>query len=132
MRLALLVLVLLASCRSRESGPPVDSTLELSSAEVKQGREACAAYVKRVCACPALANECEDARSQPKGLEMVLEVLAGKGLDAKDAADLPNARPRKNAALSKTEKREMVSAARKVVAACVSADARLDPATCPR
>jgi hypothetical protein len=113
----MLLAVGLAACQKRDQSA-ADSD-QMSEQEIAQGRDFCARYVARVCACASasaeLASACEDARSQPKAYEMVLKVIGGS-----------------EGAISRKERRLLETDARKVVAACVAADGALDPKTCPR
>jgi hypothetical protein len=132
-----LVLLVCLAPACKKAAPPEDRSLTMSAEETAQGRALCKAYVERVCACaptsPELTSQCEDARSQPEALEAVLAVLAGKG--EAGFADEAAAKAKQTGEpldLSKREKQEIVAAVRKVIKACVSADAALDPAVCPR
>lgn len=89
---------------------------ELSASEIERGRDACRIYAERVCRCadekPELATECELARARPGALEMTLEGAEGQS-SARDTAAI------------------RVSA-RQIIRSCIEADAKLDPAICPR
>jgi hypothetical protein len=108
--------VLLVACGRDAREPAERAPAPLPAAEVERGRTACAAYVERVCRCAGgqadLASECELARSRPEALELTLEVLAARGAPGDLGAAQLNAR--------------------KIIKACLEADSRLDPASCPR
>jgi hypothetical protein len=131
--LALLSLVLsVAGCKKSASdeagaadgdaGVLGDRSKSLTPEEVGQGMQLCRGYVARLCRCvelhkddAALADECDLAKSQPTGLEMTVKFLSGK-----------------EGPISTRERLESEAGARKIIAACVRADAKLDPTKCPR
>lgn len=105
-----------------DAGQLGDRSKSLTPEEVGQGMQLCRGYVARLCRCvelhkdePALAEECDLARSQPTGLEMTVKFLSGK-----------------EGPISTRERLESEAGARKIIAACVRADAKLDPTKCPR
>ena len=59
------------------SGPAVPA---ISADEAQRGRDACADYVKRICACaektPSLKQQCDLARALPDAVRLGLEVAA--------------------------------------------------------
>jgi hypothetical protein len=104
-----------------EAPPPVagDKSASLTPAEVKQGMALCEGYVKRLCACAekdaSLKSDCELAAGRPKALQMQIHLLSGG-----------------EGAISTRERLENEAGARKIIKACVAADAQLDPGKCPR
>jgi hypothetical protein len=115
----------LAGCKKDEGAPPPgpgvggDQSSSLTPAAVKQGMELCEGYVKRLCACAekdaSLAGDCELARGRPAALKMSVHLLSGG-----------------EGAISTRERLVAEAGVRKIVGACVSADAQLDPTKCPR
>jgi hypothetical protein len=119
-----LIWVALAACRKStedDVAPPRDPNEPppLEQVEKERGVTACAAYAERVCACasdqPALAEDCKLAGARPEALATALELIDGK-----------------HGKLAKLDWRAAQASARKTIKACFEADARLDPATCPR
>lgn len=116
--LGLCLLPALPGCSSHDEPEAVAPPLppNLSPSELARGREACQTYADRVCQCatsqPDLATECDLAKARPDALAMTTAGLADKH------------GPRDVAALRVS--------ARQIIKACIEADARLDPATCPR
>lgn len=104
---------------SRDGGVGGDQSKSMSPEEVGQGMQLCQGYVRRVCRCAetdaSLKDECELAKSRPEGLAMTVKFLAGS-----------------EGPISTRERLEAEAGARKVIAACVRADASLDPQRCPR
>ena len=99
-----------------------DRSKSLTPEEVGQGMQLCRGYVARLCRCadlhkdePALAEECDLSKSQPTGLEMTVKFLSGK-----------------EGPISTRERLESEAGARKIIAACVRADSKLDLTHCPR
>jgi hypothetical protein len=80
-----LALLLVGACAKKSeepapgsgSGPAVPA---LSAEEAQRGRDACADYVQKVCACaaklPAVKQQCDLARSLPDAVRLGLEVAA--------------------------------------------------------
>jgi hypothetical protein len=105
-----------------DAGVLGDLSKSLTPEEVGQGMQLCRGYVARLCRCvglhpddKALADECELAKSQPTGLEMTVKFLSGK-----------------EGPISTRERLESEAGARKIIAACVRADSKLEPTKCPR
>jgi hypothetical protein len=96
-----------------------DQAGDLSPERLTQGMELCLGYVGRVCACAgkdsAFQEECSLARGRPEALKLVIKVLAGS-----------------QGPISTTERKEQEAGAKKIIAACVRADAALDPSRCGR
>jgi hypothetical protein len=127
-RAILVAALLLAACSKSESGPGGadagavgDRSRSLTPEEVGQGMQLCRGYVQRLCRCAEqrkdakLADECELAQSQPTGLAMTVKYLTGG-----------------EGPISTRERLEAEAGARKIIAACVRADSKLDPSVCPR
>jgi hypothetical protein len=114
--LALSCLGLLA-CKG-EDKPKSEGKPAIEEAEAARGRKACEAYLERACRCaasnPALAETCEDAQGRPEALDMNLRAAVAGG------------------DLNRAKKAAVAAAARRMIAACIELDAKLDPATCPR
>jgi hypothetical protein len=122
--------LLLAACSS--PNPPASSSSsedwkdkdgkdvgKMADEEMERGLALCRGYVTRLCGCaardPSLAESCDLAKGQPQGLELHIALLHGQ-----------------KGPLSPHDHRRTQAGARKIVAACVEADAKLDPVTCPR
>ncbi len=118
--LAVALVCALTACAKRDEAPAGPRGPEpMSLAEQQRGLQACRAYAERVCRCaktdPSLAKECSLAPSRPAALEGTLEIVnKGHG----------------KAAIN--DQVATQSGARKIINECFSADAKLDPATCPR
>ena len=106
-------LLALAACSAKPAGPDASATPPLGEQELTRGREICAKYVARACACGDAG--CELAKAQPEALELQAALLAGA-----------------NGKLNGREQEITTVNLRKVIAACVAADGKLDPKTCPR
>jgi hypothetical protein len=108
----LVVVCVLAACtqdRPADTGPPI-----MEKPERDRGMEICTKYVERVCRCGD-KDICDLAKGMPQGLELHIELLDGQ-----------------RGPLNAKERGLTEQSARKIVAACVEADGRLDPKTCPR
>jgi hypothetical protein len=106
--LVLAVIVVAASaCSKREKGEPADWTAPpvMEQAEQTRGRQACDAYVERLCAC---------VEARPE-LAQLLGMINGE-----------------EGKLGKREMREAQHTARRIIKDCFEKDAALDPASCPR
>ena len=117
MRTVLALLVVLGCSRETEKKP--EGPEPMKKEERERGVQLCEGWVARVCACaekdPSLREPCDLARSQPEALRMPLALL--------DGAEGP---------LNDRERRMTEAAARKIVAACVKADAALPLERCAR
>lgn len=118
--LALGALAALSGCRKADESPagPVGPP-PMPEAERARGLEACRSYAERVCRCArtdeSLADECSMAGSRPSALEAGLRLVdegQGKFAVSAQVATQTNAR--------------------RIINRCFEADAKLDPATCPR
>jgi hypothetical protein len=112
-----LALLLLLGCTAEKTvdpGPP-----RMEKPERDRGMALCTGYVTRLCRCaesdPSLREACDLAKGMPQGLELHIELLDGQ-----------------KGALNTRERALTEQSARKAVAACVEADARLDPGKCAR
>jgi hypothetical protein len=111
-----LVLVLaLVACSKKEEPAPAPKPA-ITEPEVKRGRDACTAYVAKVCACAetvaAQKEPCKLARALPEVVELSMEVAMNgdaKRLDTLQAAD----------------------SIRKTVKTCIEETAKLPAAGCP-
>ena len=123
-RTGLILAALVAmACACQRRAPVAAEDQGVSTAMLKpeqdRGLALCTHYVERVCACaesdPTLARVCELGRGQPEALRLHLSLIHGS-----------------EGKLNDSERRLTEAAARKVIAACVKADAALSPETCPR
>jgi len=109
--------VLASGCAKESSESPKATVAAIPEEEVSRGRQACEAYVERVCACaeqhPDMAEECALSKARPKAFELNLELGTAPGL-------------------SKVELQAVKVEARKIVAGCFEADSRLADTKCPR
>jgi hypothetical protein len=82
MKRVLVAALLFAACAKKtEPPPPGEAPVPAMSAEEAQrGKDACADYVKRVCACadklPAVKSQCDLARALPEAVRLDLEISA--------------------------------------------------------
>ena len=85
MRLAI-VLVLVAAC-SKKAEDKKPAPPPLPAAEVQRDRDACKAYVDRVCGCtsPAAQKQCPLARALPDALGVALDVAMNPATERDDA-----------------------------------------------
>ena len=111
-----------AEAPAGDAGLLGDRSKSLTPEEVGQGMQLCRGYVARLCRCAdlhkentSLADECDLARAQPTGLEMTVKFLSGK-----------------EGPISTRERLESEAGARKIIAARVRGDSKLDPTLCPR
>jgi hypothetical protein len=112
-------------CGDKKEPPPgkgIGEPPPMTEVEKQRGRKACAKYAERACRCAAqhaeLVEDCRMAQSRPESLEMALRILES-GEDA-------------TGKLGAKDRRATQAAARRTIKACFDADARLDPALCPR
>jgi hypothetical protein len=75
-----LVLLALLGCAKKQEAPQETAVPAMSAEEQQRSRDACADYVKRVCACadkvPAVKQQCDLARALPDAVRLGLEVAA--------------------------------------------------------
>jgi hypothetical protein len=148
----LAVALLLFACEKTREAPPPDEHPPMADTEEERSQKLCQAYADRICRCAdkepkdlSLRDDCDLAKAEPTAVRMHLEVLHGAPLVAvgtdgqvagtKGATPAPTATAtptEKRPPLNENERRLTEASLRKVVAACVELDAKLDPAKCPR
>lgn len=83
-----LVICLAAGCKDREPAAPAERPPEIPFAELERGRDACADYVARVCACaettPAARQPCDLSRALPEAIEIGMQVASGSASSRTD------------------------------------------------
>ena len=115
-RLALALV--LAACKSRGEAPPPPEAPPpvMPASEAKRGKDACHAFVAKVCACaettPPLVEACKLARPLVDALDVALEVAANPESARRDAL-------------------QANATARKIVKECIEETAKLPGAGCP-
>jgi hypothetical protein len=109
------LLVALAACANKAADAPPPPVAPMPAAEVQRGKDACAAYLDRACACadkvPAAKEACDLARPMPEALELQLSF----------------------AIAAETKKNDVLAAqagVRKVVKACIEGAAKLATVGC--
>jgi DNA-binding transcriptional ArsR family regulator len=140
MRWLVVVTLTLAACDKGPGVPPPDEHPPMAPSEQERGAKLCQTYVDRVCACAkkdaSLADICELSKGQPSAVRMHLDVLRGAPLAPIGAngelGGRDGATTGKRPPLNESERRLTESSLRKVIAACVELDAKLDPLKCPR
>ena len=129
MRVLLLCLLALASCKKSEADAKAEATAARAQAgdnapritpeRVTQGMQLSLGYAERVCKCAATdksyEEECLLGRGRPEALKVMVRSLGGAA-----------------GPISTRERLEGEAGAEKIIAACVKADARLDPKKCSR
>jgi hypothetical protein len=112
----LLACLACVACKKSEPPPPAADLPTLSASEVQRGRDACAAYVAKVCACaeavPAMKEPCALARPLAEAIQVGADVSAGSDATRRDALQA-------NASV------------RTIVKKCIEETARLPAAGCP-
>ena len=88
-----LLLVLVGACsKSDEQAPYKPAPSLVPETELKRGRDACAAYVAKVCKCaettPSFAEQCRLAKALPEALEVDQSVGTAPGVEQKDSTSL--------------------------------------------
>lgn len=115
MKLVLSLLLVAACSKSDEPSPYKPAPSLVPDTELKRGRDACAAYVAKVCTCaetmPALAEQCRLARALPEALEVDQSVGTAPGVEHKDSVSL-------------------AFAVRKTIKSCIDATAKLPAQGC--
>jgi hypothetical protein len=116
---AWLVVALLGGCAKKEepAGGATNTPPEvIPAAEIKRGRDACEAYVAKVCTCAqtntALAEQCKLAKALPEALEVDREIGNSPELPKKDAIAI-------------------TISLRKTIKECIEQTAKLPAAGCP-
>ena len=106
----------LAACKRDEVPPAAEPPPAMPAAEAKRARDACQAYVAKVCACaeklPAMRQPCSAARAYPDAIEVQLEVGANSDTSRRDA-------------------RQTIESVRAIFKQCIEEQARLPAAGCP-
>ncbi len=71
------------SKKQAEQAPADDRPAPLPAAELQRGKDACTAYVEKICACtePAAKAECDLAKALPDALQVGLEVSTSPDSD---------------------------------------------------
>jgi hypothetical protein len=112
----LLVLLAATACKKPPEPPPSSDMPVMPAAEIQRGRDACKAYVDKVCACAqtvaAMQQPCSLARALPDALQLNLDVAASPDTTRRDAL-------------------QSHDSARKVIKECIEATARLPASGCP-
>ena len=92
MKLFLALLLVAACSKSEEQAPYKPAPSLLPETELKRGRDACAAYVAKVCKCaetmPSLAEQCRLAKALPEALEVDQSVGTAPGVEKQDSTSL--------------------------------------------
>jgi len=125
MRAAVAVLWLvcaLAACAKKSADappPPIEAADRpdiVPAAEIQRGKDACAGYVERACACaktvPAATEACNLSRGEPEAIRISLEVSQSTDSTRKDVIDA---------------ERNI----RKIVKSCIEETAKLPALGCP-
>jgi tRNA U34 5-methylaminomethyl-2-thiouridine-forming methyltransferase MnmC len=88
----------------------------MPASEIKRGRDACKAYVDKVCACaetvPAMKQQCALAHALPDAIQV--------GLDVAESSDS-----------TRRDVLQVHDSVRKIVKQCIEDTARLPAAGCP-
>jgi len=75
-----LLFIALAACAKKQEAPPESPAPAMPAEEIQRSRDACDAYVTKVCGCasktPVLQKQCDLARSLPDAVRLGLEVAA--------------------------------------------------------
>jgi hypothetical protein len=112
-----IVLALVAGC-SKKQEPQQDPTRPASipQAELERGRDACKAYVDKVCKCAetvaAVVEQCKLAKALPEVIELALGVSSSTDSTAKDSL-------------------HAAAGIRNTIAACIEKTAQLPAQGCP-
>ena len=104
------------ACKKQQEEPAGGARpAAISAAEIKRGRDACAAYVDAVCACaktvPAAQQPCALAPALPESIEVAIDVSAHPETERLDAV-------------------QSAAAVRKAIARCIEHTARLPELGC--
>jgi hypothetical protein len=84
----LVVAVIVAGCSRSESAQPPEERPAISETELARGRDACQAYIAKVCACtvPAAKEACSLAKMLPDAIRVQLEVARSPDSSVRDTA----------------------------------------------
>jgi len=92
MRLVLALLLVAACSKSEDPAPYKPAPSLVPETELKRGRDACAAYVAKVCTCaettPSFAEQCRLAKALPEALEVDQSVGTAPGVEKHDSVSL--------------------------------------------
>ncbi|MEO8846807.1 MAG: hypothetical protein ABI591_16870 [Kofleriaceae bacterium] len=82
-----LLVMCLAACSKSTPTPPSKGLPPLPTGEVQRGRDACAAYATKVCACtsPAAQKACPLAKALPDALQLALDTSLNPETDRDNA-----------------------------------------------
>lgn len=90
----------------------------ITDAEAERGKQACNAYIERLCKCSESHEEyvktCELAKAMPSALKMNLRTAQAEGN------------------LERRDKSAVVHSARQIIRRCIENEVRLDDQKCPR
>lgn len=114
---ALAVALLAGACKEHSEPPPAPSTgPTMPAVEVQRAKDACKAYVDKVCNCattvPAMQQPCNLARALPDAIQVELDVGASSDSTRRDV-------------------RQTEDSVRKIVKECIEETAKLPAAGCP-
>jgi len=106
-----------AACKQQADAPaPEPAKPAMPAAEARRARDACQAYVDKVCKCaetvPAMKQPCSVARAYPDAIQVDLEVAATDDTSRRDA-------------------RQTQASVRAIVKECIEQLGRLPAAGCP-
>jgi hypothetical protein len=114
--LALGLVLELAACSERHEPTPAPPPSAMATEEIQRSRDACDAYVTRVCKCAetiaTLADQCKLSRALPDAMRISLEVAASPDSKRSDALGAQ-------------------SSVRKIFKQCIDQTAQLAGAGCP-
>jgi hypothetical protein len=115
-RWLLMAALALAGCKKQEPQKDPTRPASIPPAELERGRDACKAYVEKVCKCaetvPAVVEQCKLARALPDAIELALGVSSST-----DSA--------------KQDTLHAAATIRNTTAACIEKTAQLPAQGCP-
>jgi hypothetical protein len=110
------LLLLPAACNSGKEAPPPAAAAPIGEAELRRGKDACAAYVDQVCTCAetvmAAQRPCALSRALPESIDVAIEVSAHPDTERRDVV-------------------QSAAAVRKTIARCIEQTAKLPELGCP-
>jgi hypothetical protein len=116
MKWVVVLVLVVAACKKPSEPPPSSDVPAMPAAEVQRGRDACKAYVEKVCACAptvaAMQQQCALARALPDALQVSLDVAMTPDSTRRDVLQAHDG-------------------ARKIIKECIEATAKLPAAGCP-
>ena len=85
-RIAAVLLALAACSKKQESAPPPNDNPRIPETEIKRGKDACQAYVEKVCACttPEAQKQCPLAKALPDAMTTGLEIATNPETSRRD------------------------------------------------